>query len=70
MPRISVTREIDAPVADVFSVESGDGHTKLDMVMDARAHKLLPRLMNPLVMGLIRKSVEGDMDLVKAFCEK
>ena len=53
-----------------FTVEAGDGATKLDMVMDARAHKLLPKLMNPLVMGMIRKAVERDMDLVKAYCEK
>ena len=33
------------------------------------ARKLLPRVMNPLIRGMVAKAVERDMDLVKAFCE-
>jgi len=38
--------------------------------MDARAHQLLPRLLNPLLKGLYKKRVAAHMDAVKAFCEK
>jgi len=54
----------------VFSVKSVAGRTELTLTMDAKAHKLLPTLMNPLLKGIIRKAVEKDMDSVKAFCEK
>ncbi len=54
----------------VFAVKRGDGYVSLTMTMDAKAYKLLPKLMNPLVKGMIKKAVERDLDLVKAFCEK
>ena len=38
--------------------------------MDARAHKLPPKLMNPLIKGMVQKAVEKDMDAVKAYCER
>ncbi len=54
----------------VFSVKEEEGHTVLTMTMDARAYKLMPKLMNPLIKGMITKAVESDMDQVKAYCEK
>ncbi len=53
----------------VFTVRTEGENTVLVMVMDAKAYKLLPRLLNPLIMGMIKKFVEGDMDAVKAYCE-
>ena len=38
--------------------------------MDARPHKLLPKLVVPLMKGLVRKAIEKDMDAVKAHCER
>jgi hypothetical protein len=38
--------------------------------MEARAYKLLPRLLNPLIKGKVTRVVEKDMDLVKSYCEK
>ena len=46
------------------------GRTNLTMTMDARAHKLLPKLLNPLFRRMIAKAVERDMDLVKSACEE
>ncbi len=43
--------------------------TELVMVMEARAYKLLPKIMNPLMKGMIKKAISGDMDAVKAYCE-
>ncbi len=54
----------------VFAVTSVDGITTLTLSMDARPHKLLPRLINPLIKGMVARAVERDMDLVKEFCEK
>ena len=54
----------------VFTVSEQEGGTLLTMHMDAKAYKLLARLMNPMIMGMVRKAVEKDMDAVKAHCEK
>jgi len=53
----------------VFKVESQGEQTSLTMTMDANAYKLLPKLMNPLIKGMIQKAIESDMDAVKAYCE-
>ncbi|MFQ5843425.1 MAG: SRPBCC family protein [Planctomycetota bacterium] len=69
--RIRMVADSHGTVWDtVFTVAPNEGGTTLAMTMDARAYKLFPRLLNPLVMGMIKKAVERDMDLVKAFCEK
>ena len=54
----------------VFTIEpAGDGAVGLTMVMDANAYKLMAKLFNPLIKGMIQKHIEKDMDAVKAFCE-
>lgn len=53
----------------LFTVEPAADGSVLTMTMDARAHKLLPRLLNPLIKGIVKRAVEDDMDSVKAFCE-
>lgn len=53
----------------LFTVRSENGKTSLTLIMDARAYQLLPRLMNPLVKGMIAKAVGADMDSVKTYCE-
>ncbi len=53
----------------IFTVEpEGDG-TRMTMNMDARPHKLAARVINPLIMGMVRKAVEKDMDAIKSWCE-
>ncbi len=55
----------------VFTVKpASGGGVDLTMVMDANAHKFLPKLINPLIKGMIQKVIEKDMDAVKAYCEK
>lgn len=55
----------------VFTVRPATGGgVELTMVMDANAYKFLPKLMNPLIKGLIRKAIEQDMDAVKTYCEE
>ena len=54
----------------LFTVEPLQGRTELTMAMEARAYELLPRLINPLMKGVIRKVIAKDMDAVKAYCEQ
>lgn len=37
--------------------------------MEGRAYKLLPKLINPIVMRMIKGAVAADMDSVKQYCE-
>jgi hypothetical protein len=53
-----------------FSVEPDGINTELKVIMDATPYKFLPKLLNLLTVGMVKKSVESDMDIVKAFCEK
>ena len=53
----------------LFTVKPVEAGAELVMVMEARAHKFLPRIMNPLVLGFIKKAIEADMDCVKDYCE-
>ena len=53
----------------LFSVKEVDGETELTLAMDAKPHKFLPKLMNPLMKGVFRKGIEKHMDVVKSYCE-
>ena len=54
----------------VFAVKNIAGQTELSLVMEARPYKFLPKLMNPMIKGMLQKALESDMDAVKAYCEK
>lgn len=54
----------------VETVKSEQGEqTKLVMVMEARAYRLIPKIINPLMKGMVKKAVCADMDAVKLYCE-
>ncbi len=42
---------------------------EIEVVMEARAYKLRPRLLNPLFKGMIARAVARDLDALKAHCE-
>ena len=54
----------------VFEVRPQGSTTELELRMDARPYKLLPRLMNPLIRGMVSKAVVSDLDAVKRYCEE
>ena len=54
----------------VMSVKIVDGKTDLTMIMDARPHKLMQKMMIPMIKGMVSKALEKDMDAVKIYCEK
>ena len=69
--RIRIVADSHGTVWDtLFTVKAKDEQTLLTMIMDARAYKLLPKLINPMVKGVIKKAIAKDMDAVKVFCEK
>lgn len=53
----------------VFTVSESNGRTELKLVMEAKAYKLLSKLMNPLMKGFIKKALQKDMEAVKRYCE-
>ncbi len=54
----------------LFTVRSVGEGTELKLVMDARTDKIMSKVMNFLIKGMIKKAIEKDMDAVKAYCEK
>ena len=54
----------------VFTVAPDGERTGLKMVMDARPRTLSARMTVPLIIGMVRKAVEQDMDALKSFCER
>lgn len=68
--RVRMVADTNGTVWDtVFTVTTDGTTTTLVTTMQARAYKLLPKLLNPLIRGMIAKAVGKDMDLVKASCE-
>ena len=69
--RIRLVSDAGGTIWDsVFTVKPVDGQTELTLTMDARPHKFLARLMNPLIKGVLTKALEQDMDCVKSYCEE
>lgn len=53
----------------VFRVAPKGEGSELTLEMEDRPYKLAARLMNPMIRGMIRKAIVGDMEAVKRFCE-
>lgn len=53
-----------------FTVKEKEGGTELILTMDANAYKLLPKLINPFMKGMMQKALEKDMVAVKNYCER
>ena len=69
--RIRLVADSHGTVWDtVFTVRAENRATELTMIMDAKAYKLLPKLLNPLIKSMIKKAIIKDIESVKAYCEK
>lgn len=54
----------------VFSFSSAGGDsTELEIRLDARPHKLLPKLIGRFVRPMVHKGMEKHIDSVRAYCE-
>ena len=69
--RVRIVSDAGGTIWDtVFSVQQkDDGAVELKMVMDARPYKLLARVGNKLIKGMIARAIEDDMDAVKRWCD-
>ncbi len=68
--RVRIVADANGTIWDtIFSVAPSDGKTMVKILTEARAYKLLPRLINPLIKGMVAKAGAKDMELVKAYCE-
>ncbi len=54
----------------VFAVKAENERTQLTMTMDAKAERWAAKAFVFMIRGMIKRAVERDMDLVKAFCER
>jgi len=54
----------------IFTVRAAGRRTQVVINMEARAHKLLPRLLNPLMRRLFAKGVADHADALKIYCER
>ena len=69
--RVRIASEAGGALWDtVFTVAPDGEGTELKMVMDATPRTTSARMTLPLVIGVVQKAVEQDMDSVKAFCER
>ncbi len=67
--RIRMVADAGGTVWDtLFTVQAVNGHVELVMTMEARAYKLLAKILNPLIRGMVAKQVEKDMDSVVDYC--
>ena len=68
--RIRLVADAHGTVWDsVFTVAPEANGTVLTLTMRAKPYKFLPKLLNPLMKGIVQKALEQDMDEVKSFCE-
>lgn len=53
----------------VYTTQTIDSETLLTLEMEARPHQLMAKIVVPIMLGVISKAVEKDMDGVKTYCE-
>ncbi len=69
--RIRMVADSHGTVWDtVFRVRAVGERTELVLTMEARAHGLLPRLLNPVMKGLFKKGLAKHVDAVQEYCER
>ncbi|MEM6472370.1 MAG: SRPBCC family protein [Planctomycetota bacterium] len=69
--RVRMVSEAGGTIWDtVFTVEDADrDRTRMQMVMEIKPKRLLSRILNPMIRGMVVRGVESDMDEVKKYCE-
>ncbi len=54
----------------IFRVTQDGDRVEMAMQMDARPHTWLARVVTPMILGVVSKAVDRDMDAVKQYCER
>ena len=53
----------------LFEVIGDSQSCSLTLCMDATPHHFFAKLLTPVILGMVRKGIEGDMQAVKEYCE-
>jgi len=53
----------------VMAVTANGEATEREMTMYARPYKLIARIVNAVIKGMVTRAVTKDMDQLKAWCE-
>ena len=53
----------------VFAVRPGGQGTVLTLTMEGRTKRLRSMILNFMIRGMLKRTIEHDMDSIKAFCE-
>lgn len=53
----------------MFTFRPKDSETELEIRLDARPYKLLAKIMNPLISGMVRKGMQSHIESVGDYCE-
>ncbi|MEM7307624.1 MAG: SRPBCC family protein [Planctomycetota bacterium] len=68
--RLRMVSDVGGTVWDtVFRVVEEGGGARIEASMDCRAHKLMSKLLNPLMKPLFRRGMEKHMDGFQRYCE-
>lgn len=54
----------------IFTFTPEEDATILELHIESRAYRLIPKVLNPLSMRIISKMMENNMDRLKNYCEK
>lgn len=54
----------------LFSVALRGESTQLNMRMDVRPYKLMSKIIAPLILGVVQRGVEENLDSIKVYCEE
>ena len=69
--RVRMVSDAGGTVWDsVFTLKEKGDQVEMRMAMEAKPHKLMARIMNPLIRSMVVKGVEADMDHIKQYCER
>ena len=68
--RVRIVSDEGGTIWDTLFVVSPTARgARVDIEMEARHHKFMPRLVYPFIAPMIRKAVAADLEAVKAYCE-
>jgi carbon monoxide dehydrogenase subunit G len=68
--RVRMVTDTNGTIWDtLYTIDQRDGQTRLQLNMDAKAHKLIAKLVNHFIQGFVQHAIDRDMDLVKQYCE-
>lgn len=69
--RVRMVTDMGGTVWDtIFEVRETAAGSEVVATMDCRAHKLMAKLLNPLLQPLFRRGMERHFDAFQAYCER